>query len=134
MSAEALAKAERRIEMRPGIHPEHKLTQVKCTCGNTFSILSRQENLSVDICSACHPFYTGTQKFVDSAGRVDAFTKRFQWNADQAKKQAKKKKAGAKTKRPTKDLKTELEKKKVFGKKKILPEATEEKGKGGKKG
>ena len=129
-----MAKAERRIKMKPGIHPEHKLTQVKCTCGNTFNVLSRHETLSVDICSACHPFYTGTQKFVDTAGRVDAFTKRFQWDAEQAKKQAKKAKAATKkARKPKKDLKTELEKKKVFGKKKVLPEATEEKG-GGKKG
>jgi large subunit ribosomal protein L31 len=117
--------------MKAGIHPEHQLTEVSCTCGNKFTILSRHEKLSVDICSACHPFYTGTQKFVDTAGRVDAFTKRFQWNQDQAAKQAGKK-VKAQTRKVTKDLKKELEKKKVFGKKKVIPEAEEQGGKGGK--
>ena len=89
--------------------------------------MSRHETLSIDICSACHPFYTGTQKFVDSAGRVDAFTKRFQWNEAQAAEKAKQ--TGPKqTKHVKKDLKLELEKKKVFGKKKIVPE---DEGKGG---
>ena len=120
--AEASAKAERRTIMKTGIHPDHKLTVVTCTCGNKFNILSKYETLSVDICSACHPFYTGTQKFVDSAGRVDAFTKRFQWSEEDLKKQAKKKAAPKATKRIQKDLKTELEKKKVFGKKKVIPE------------
>ena len=105
--------------MRTGIHPKNQVTQVSCTCGNTFEILSRHTKLSVDICSACHPFYTGTQKFVDTAGRVDAFTKRFQWDASQAEEKAKGK--GAKAPKIAKDLKLELEKKKVFGKKKVIP-------------
>ena len=109
--------------MKAGIHPDVHLTDVRCTCGNTFQVMSRHKTLSIDICSACHPFYTGTQKFVDSAGRVDAFTKRFQWSKDQAAEQAKMKKSAPKpTKRVQKDLKTELEKKKVFGKKKVIPE------------
>lgn len=107
--------------MKDGIHPKHKYTQVSCTCGNKFEILTRHEKLSVDICSSCHPFYTGTQKFIDSAGRVDAFTKRFQWDQTQAAKQAEKA-VKAPTRKITKDLKTELEKKKVFGKKKIIPQ------------
>ncbi|MCA8919509.1 MAG: 50S ribosomal protein L31 [Planctomycetes bacterium] len=108
--------------MKAGIHPEQVRTVVTCTCGNSFHILTKEETLSIDICSACHPFYTGTQKFVDSAGRVDAFTKRFQWSADDLKKQANMKSGPKPTKRIKKDLKTELEKKKVFGKKKIVPE------------
>lgn len=111
--------------MQKEIHPNHHYTAVRCTCGNTFHVFSRFENLTVDICSGCHPFYTGTQKFVDSAGRVDAFTKRFAWNQDEAKKQAEKlaDKVASKqtTKQPAKDLKTELEKRKVFGKKKPVP-------------
>lgn len=109
--------------MREAIHPPHKMTQVSCTCGHNFEILSRFEKLSVDICSACHPFYTGTQKFVDAAGRVDAFTKRFAWKEGQAKEQADKLEAKSPkpTKRIQKDLKVELEKRKVFGKKKIIP-------------
>ncbi len=105
--------------MKAGIHPKSNLTQVTCTCGNTFPVISRHETLSVDICSACHPFYTGTQKFVDTAGRVDAFTRRFQWDQSQAAEKAKAK--GTKVKKVAKDLKLELEKKKVFGKKKIIP-------------
>lgn len=112
--------------MRPDIHPKSHTTDVSCTCGNTFQIISRFEKLSVDICSACHPFYTGTQKFVDAAGRVDAFTKRFQWDASQLQEQAKKK-VVAKARKVEPDLKTKLEQKKVFGKKKILPTPEEEK-------
>jgi large subunit ribosomal protein L31 len=118
--------------MKTGIHPEHKVTDVTCTCGNTFQVYSRFEKLSVDICSACHPFYTGTQKFVDAAGRVDAFTRRFQWNEQQAAEQAEKKVAGKTQKRVAKDLKTELEKKKVFGRKRVIPTPEEKPGKGGK--
>jgi len=117
-----VATENERKAMKADIHPETNRTAVSCTCGNSFTILSRHDTLSVDICSACHPFYTGTQKFVDSAGRVDAFTKRFQWNADQAAEQAKKKNQPKPTKRVQKDLKLELEKKKVFGKKKVIPE------------
>jgi large subunit ribosomal protein L31 len=105
--------------MKTDIHPKSKQTKVSCTCGNTFEILTRHDKLSVDICSACHPFYTGTQKFVDSAGRVDAFTKRFQWDPSQAEQKAKSK--GTKVRKVSKDLKLELEKKKVFGKKKVIP-------------
>jgi large subunit ribosomal protein L31 len=113
--------ARRSNAMKADIHPKSKLTTVTCTCGNSFEVISRFEKLSVDICSACHPFYTGTQKFVDTAGRVDAFTKRFAWDQSQVEEQAKRK-AGGKTRRVAKDLKTELEKKKVFGKKKIIPQ------------
>jgi len=125
-----IARTRRAAEtdMKTGIHPDVNLTEVSCTCGNKFHIISRHEKLSIDICSACHPFYTGTQKFVDSAGRVDAFTKRFQWKEGEAVKAAEKKAVPRPTKRIQKDLKTELEKKKVFGKKKIVPELE---GKGG---
>lgn len=64
--------------MRPGIHPEYTATKVVCACGNTFETRTTAgEELHVDICSACHPFYTGKQKFVDTAGRVEKFQKRF---------------------------------------------------------
>ena len=63
--------------MKADIHPDVHLTDVTCTCGNKFQVLSRHETLSIDICSACHPFYTGTQKFVDSAGRVEKFRKKY---------------------------------------------------------
>ena len=63
--------------MKAGIHPEQVRTVVTCTCGNSFHILTKEETLSIDICSACHPFYTGKQKLIDSAGRVDRFNRKY---------------------------------------------------------
>ncbi|MBI1373544.1 MAG: 50S ribosomal protein L31 [Phycisphaera sp.] len=66
--------------MKADIHPEYKTATAKCACGNTFETRSTMEEIKVDICSACHPFYTGKQKFVDTAGRVEKFQKRFGGN------------------------------------------------------
>ncbi|MBP5245430.1 MAG: 50S ribosomal protein L31 [Clostridiales bacterium] len=63
--------------MREGIHPKYVEATVKCACGETFKTRSTKEELRVDICSKCHPFFTGKQKFVDSGGRVDKFKKKF---------------------------------------------------------
>ena len=64
--------------MKTGIHPEYKITKVICGCGNTFETRSTSnKDLKIDICSNCHPFYTGQQKIVDTAGRVDRFKQRF---------------------------------------------------------
>ena len=63
--------------MKDGIHPEYKPTTVKCACGATFETSSTKEDIRVDICSKCHPFFTGKQKLVDTGGRVDRFNKRF---------------------------------------------------------
>ncbi len=63
--------------MKEGIHPKYHLTTVKCACGNTFVTGSTKDNLRVEICSNCHPFFTGKQKLVDTGGRVDRFKKRF---------------------------------------------------------
>ena len=63
--------------MKDGIHPKYVETTVKCGCGNTFATRSTQEELKVDICSACHPFYTGKLKFVDTAGRIEKFQRKF---------------------------------------------------------
>lgn len=63
--------------MKQGIHPDYKKVTVKCACGETFETGSVKDSLSVEICSKCHPFYTGKQKFIDSAGRVDKFKKRY---------------------------------------------------------
>ncbi|MGD9679397.1 MAG: 50S ribosomal protein L31 [Vulcanibacillus sp.] len=63
--------------MRKGIHPDYKITTVKCACGNTFETGSVIENLRVEICSECHPFYTGKQKLIDAGGRVDKFNKKY---------------------------------------------------------
>lgn len=63
--------------MKTEIHPEYVECAVSCGCGNTFTTKSTVAEIKTDICSACHPFYTGNQKFVDTAGRVDKFNKRF---------------------------------------------------------
>ena len=63
--------------MKEGIHPNYQVTTVKCACGNEFQTGSTKANIRVEICSNCHPFYTGTQKLVDTGGRVDRFKKRF---------------------------------------------------------
>lgn len=66
--------------MKADIHPEYTNTKITCACGNAFETRSTVEKLHVDICSECHPYYTGKQKFVDSAGRVEKFQKRFGGN------------------------------------------------------
>lgn len=63
--------------MKKGIHPEYKPTVITCACGNEIETGSTKDNIRVEICSNCHPFYTGTQKLVDSGGRVDRFKRRF---------------------------------------------------------
>jgi large subunit ribosomal protein L31 len=64
--------------MKQGIHPEYNEIKVQCACGSTFTTRStRKDDLHVEICSECHPFFTGKQKLVDTAGRVDRFNKRY---------------------------------------------------------
>lgn len=63
--------------MKKGIHPEYKLGTVSCACGNTFQVHNAVGEMKVEICSACHPFYTGKQKLVDSAGRVEKFMRKY---------------------------------------------------------
>lgn len=64
--------------MKSGIHPEYQDTQVNCSCGNTFTTRSTLgKPLHVEVCSACHPFYTGKQKIVDTAGRVEKFRQKY---------------------------------------------------------
>ncbi|ADU22011.1 50S ribosomal protein L31 [Ruminococcus albus] len=63
--------------MREGIHPNYVETTITCACGNVIKTRSTKENIKVEICSKCHPFFTGKQKLVDSGGRVDRFKKRF---------------------------------------------------------
>lgn len=71
--------------MKKGIHPKHEQAKVKCACGETFETLSNRENLNVDICSKCHPFFTGRQKLIDSGGRVDKFNRRLQRTQEKEK-------------------------------------------------
>ncbi|HBI04973.1 MAG TPA: 50S ribosomal protein L31 [Paenibacillaceae bacterium] len=63
--------------MKPEIHPKYNLTKVTCACGNVFETGSVRDNLKVEVCSECHPFYTGKQKFLDVGGRVDRFKKKY---------------------------------------------------------
>jgi large subunit ribosomal protein L31 len=70
--------------MKAGIHPKYVEATVTCACGNTFTIGSTQPVLMVDVCSKCHPFYTGQQRILDTAGRVERFRKRFNLNEDEA--------------------------------------------------
>jgi len=71
--------------MKQGIHPDYQVATVHCACGNTFETRSTVKSIHVEICSVCHPFFTGKQKLVDTAGRVERF--RQKWGTgEQAKK------------------------------------------------
>jgi large subunit ribosomal protein L31 len=63
--------------MKKGIHPLYRETTITCACGEVIHTRSTKQNIRVEICSKCHPFFTGKQKFVDSAGRVDKFLKKY---------------------------------------------------------
>jgi large subunit ribosomal protein L31 len=67
--------------MKDKIHPEYVASRVHCACGNSFETRSTKPDLHVEICSACHPFFTGQQRIVDTAGRVERFTKRLEKSA-----------------------------------------------------
>ena len=74
--------------MKKGIHPKYQKVTVRCGCGNTFETRSTSKEIHAEICSACHPFYTGKQKFVDTAGRIERFQRKY--GTDYAKKTEKK--------------------------------------------
>jgi large subunit ribosomal protein L31 len=63
--------------MKDKIHPKYEETEISCTCGNTIKTRSTRGKMTVDICSACHPFFTGKQKLVDAAGRVEKFRRKY---------------------------------------------------------
>jgi large subunit ribosomal protein L31 len=71
--------------MKKDIHPKYEEATVHCSCGNTFTTRSTKPELHVELCSQCHPFYTGKQKLVDSGGRVERFKKRFDKKAEPVK-------------------------------------------------
>src|SRR5918911_4820662 len=76
--AREIRACTRRASMKQGIHPQYHEITVSCACGETFKTRStRKDDLHVEICSACHPFFTGRQKLVDTAGRVDRFNRRY---------------------------------------------------------
>ncbi|QPJ61991.1 MAG: 50S ribosomal protein L31 [Candidatus Nitronauta litoralis] len=80
--------------MKPEIHPEYIDTLVVCACGNKVNTKSTVKEMHVDVCSACHPFYTGKQKLMDSAGRIEKFTRKYE-KALKAKKAKTEKEAPA---------------------------------------
>ncbi len=75
--------------MREAIHPNYIAATVTCACGNTFETRSTKPIIRLEICSNCHPFFTGRQKFIDTAGRVERFQKRFSKTAGETVKKAK---------------------------------------------
>jgi len=64
--------------MKPDIHPDYTVATVQCACGNRFETMATVPELHVEICSVCHPFYTGKQRLVDTAGRVDRFKRKYE--------------------------------------------------------
>jgi large subunit ribosomal protein L31 len=82
------ARDETTTTMKDGIHPNYQDSVVTCGCGNTFKTRSTKPKIAVEVCSKCHPFFTGSVKFVDAAGRVDKFNKKFQGKYGKAKKAA----------------------------------------------
>ena len=81
--------------MKEGIHPKYVETKVTCGCGNSFTTRSTRPELKVDICNACHPFYTGKLKYVDTAGRIEKFKKKFAGTGYPSVTRGKKKRAEA---------------------------------------
>jgi large subunit ribosomal protein L31 len=75
--------------MKQGIHPDYEIVTVHCSCGNTFQTRSTRSDLRVELCSNCHPFYTGKQKLVDTGGRVERFQRRYAKQREQQEAAAK---------------------------------------------
>jgi large subunit ribosomal protein L31 len=91
--------------MKPNIHPQfHRDTQVICSCGNTFTTGSNKASIHVEVCSKCHPFYTGEQRFLDTGGRVDRFKKKMEVAQQYKVTSNDKKKKSDKTQKESKSL------------------------------
>jgi len=86
--------------MKDKIHPEYKETTIACVCGAVIHTRSTKQNIHVDICSNCHPFFTGKQKLVDAAGRVERFTKRYAGKVKAPKEKAPEPPQEPKTEKP----------------------------------
>ncbi len=74
--------------MKEGIHPKYEISTVTCACGNTFQTRTTVGDIQVEICSECHPYFTGKQKLVDTAGRVDKFRRKYEKFQKQAEQKA----------------------------------------------
>lgn len=72
--------------MKQGIHPEYSETTISCVCGNVIKTKSTKKDIKIEICSQCHPFMTGKQKIIDTAGRVERFNRRYAVNDEKSKK------------------------------------------------
>ena len=88
--------------MREGIHPKYEEVAVRCACGNAFTTRSTKPELRLEICSACHPFFTGRQKLIDTEGRVERFTKKFGAQTSESRKAAAKAAKEARAKKAAK--------------------------------
>jgi large subunit ribosomal protein L31 len=69
--------------MKKGIHPKYEKSIISCACGNSFETGSTKKNMKVEICSVCHPFFTGKQKIIDTAGRVERFNRKYNLTNDE---------------------------------------------------
>jgi large subunit ribosomal protein L31 len=87
------------LDVKEGIHPKYKEVDVRCACGATWKTRSTKDELRLEICSQCHPFFTGRQKLIDTEGRVERFTKKFGVQTSESRKAAEKAKKAA-TKAP----------------------------------
>jgi large subunit ribosomal protein L31 len=76
------------VAVKEGIHPKYQEVEVRCACGNTFKTRSTKPELHLEICSACHPFFTGRQKLIDTEGRVERFTMKFGVQTSEQRKTA----------------------------------------------
>jgi large subunit ribosomal protein L31 len=83
--------------VKEGIHPKYHEIEVRCACGNTFKTRSTKPDLHLEICSACHPFFTGRQKLIDTEGRVERFNKKFGLQTSEQRKTAAKAAKATKT-------------------------------------
>jgi large subunit ribosomal protein L31 len=92
--------------VKEGIHPAYKEVDVRCACGNTFKTRSTKPELHLEICSACHPFFTGRQKLIDTEGRVERFSKKFGAQTSEQRKTAAKAAKAAKVATAKKSTKT----------------------------
>jgi large subunit ribosomal protein L31 len=70
--------------VKADLHPKYQTLSVRCACGNTFQTRSTSSNIHVEVCAQCHPYFTGKQRMIDTAGRVDRFRKRYQTDAAKA--------------------------------------------------
>ena len=91
--------------MKDGIHPKYQEVEVRCACGNTFKTRSTKPELHLEICSACHPFFTGRQKLIDTEGRVERFSKKFGLQTSETRKTAEKAAKAAQAATKAADLK-----------------------------